>query len=296
MANQCCCKNYNTIKNCIGCDTGSFANYTVTAHVNGFSNVYACDVATHVNRVLIHDFGSISNTTNSQCRNTLIVGNASPPESWCQSWCPPSSLHQAPNLDLGNNCPPDTDIGAYEIPACVVSQLLGVVSAGGWECRCRDLCSHNKTIYRGPSVGFVGPSCYLTIWYTVDFKFNESDPANSAVEYYISFYLADTSKSASSQITPCDDGAAKFCPGPGLSTPALVLITFGGEGTYNANQACSGINVNIPLCPFRGGYLCDWNKPQYPSGTDPGCLSWEYLCGYPLDFNSANVNLTVNLS
>lgn len=295
MTNQCCCKGYNTIPNCIGCTTGSFTNYTVTAQVTGFSNVYSCDVATHVNRTLVHDFGSISDTINSQCRNTLIVGNASPSESWCQNWCPPSSLHQAPNLDLSTNCSPDTDIGANEIPACVVSQTHGGGSTGNWECRCRDLCSYNKTIYRGPQSGFIGPSCYLTIWYTVDFKYSEAEPSNSTVEYYISFYLADTTKSATSQTTPCDSGSTRFCPSGG-SSPALVLITFGGKETYNANQVCSGINVDIPLCPWRGDFFCDWYKPQYPTGVDPNCLNWEVLCGYPLDFNAANANITVNLS
>jgi len=293
MTNQCCCKTYNSIPNCIGCDSGSFTNYTVTADVTGFTNVYACDIATHVNRTLVHDFGSISDTIGPLCRNTLIVGNASPSDSWCQGWCPPSSLHQSPNLDYNSNCPPDTDIGAYEIPACVVSQSFG--SSNNWECRCRELCSYNKTLYRGPIRGYISPSCHLTIWYTVDFKYSESEPANSTVEYYISFFLADTYKTATSQTTPCDDGGPKFCPN-GSYSPNLVLITYGGKETYDADQLCSAINVDIALCPWRGQFFCDWYKPQYPTGIDPGCLSWEYLCGYPLDFNSANVNLTVNLS
>jgi len=293
MANQCCCKDYNSIPNCIGCDSGSGTSYTVTASVTGFTDTYACDLATHVNRTLVHDFGSIADTAGSVCRNTLIVGNQTPPDSWCEGWCPASSLHQAPNLDQTTNCYPDSHIDA-ELPATVVSQSpFGTYI--NWECRCRDLCEYNKTIYRGPAAGYTAPTCHLTIWYTVDFKYNSAIPANSKVEYYISFFLADTYKTATSINLPCDDGGSRFCF-DGTILPNLVLLTFGGEETYDADQLCSAINIDVPLCPWRGEFQCDWEKPEIPENSNLACLPWEYLCGYPLDFSSANVNLTVNVS
>jgi hypothetical protein len=283
MANQCCCKkgDYNVIDNCIGCDTGSLTNYTAIATVTGFTDVYACSIATHVNRTLAHNFGSIGATRPSECRHTLIAGNASPPESYCQSWCPIQSVHQSPNLDLSTNCYPDADIGANEIPACVVSPT------GQWECRCRDLCDHVKIPPRNSTHGYIAPTCYLTIWYTIHFRYNASSPSSSTVEYIISFFLADTYMLATSQSQPCDDGQGRG------GFPGLTPVSFSGKERYNADQLCTAISIDIPLCPSAG---CDWEKPDIPNGVSPNNLNFEYLCGYPLDFSSANVNITVSLS
>ena len=309
MANQCCCKGYNTLKNCVGCDTGSFTNYSVTATVSGFTDVYSCDVATHVNRTLVHVFYNGFNVSNLPefCTDLLIAGNANPPESWCQDWCPPFSLkdiyYPAGNFS-GTICPPDVDIGANEIPACVINVNHYDGDVSGWECRCRDLCSFIKqeqfeAIFRG----YYGPYCYLTIWYFLVFRFNEKNPSDSAVEYYVNFPLANTTKSATSQTTPCDSGYGPYCPqygGTFNTMPNTSIVSFTGRAIYDADQPCSSINIDIPLCPFNhftNSEDCDFETPNIDN-SDPRCFhpSYKALCGYPLDFSSANVNLTINLS
>ncbi len=306
MSNQCCCDGYNTISNCVCCDYGSFSGMTVTSEITGFSNKYSCDVATHLNRTLVHSFDEPIGFPiyPHQCKDTLIAGNASytptHASDYCGMQCPPGGLHKG--ASGGSDCPVDIDIGVNSIPAAISNfSQNGILN--GWECRCLDLCDYLKE-YPLSATYYTGPYCWLVIWYTIHFRCNNSDKANSEVEYQVSFIVAnaDKGKYSSRHRDPCDT-PMKICVPSGSFSPSYNLLNFGGIQPYDGTALCTDIDITIPLCPSFGTpggdtpYNCNYTKPDLPDiGRNPYCFQYQSFCGLPVDFSSAQARLTLNMS
>jgi hypothetical protein len=316
MTNQCCC-GYNTPTFCVGCDLGSFTSASVTAVVSGFTDNYACPVATHVNRTNVHTniedpahYGNISPYPNLACCDTLIAGNANPPEDKCKNWCFPGSNHY-PN-DRQNNCPPDIDIGANSVPGIVFNYTNRRVDGCvlNWECRCVDYCDHIKEGPAWSNLCYVGPTCYLTIWYSLCFMQDKADPSNSLVTYSVAHSYAgdayrDYDYSSRSWCDYCHP--ARACCENFMYNPFNFFgsyINYYGESTYNSDQPCSSIGpITINLCPdLPFGNLesdlrdCNWPDSGNQDTRDPSCRTDLELCGPPLNHDNATVVITLNLS
>jgi len=320
MTNQCCCTGDNKNTNCVCCDIESYTNMTVTATVSGFTDNY-CNASSHLNRTLVHSFNDTSlivDLYNYKCKDTLIAGNASytPKHTLdtCDFHCPPGGIHKNAGSKNSSDCPVDIDIGEVPIPAAVwKADSFFQKGIDNWACRCLDVCDEFQNNFYA---AWKGPTCWLVIWYTVHFRCNKDQPSQSEVEYQVSFFTVTAQlRKITSQSDACDVPAIASCGGIHTEYSfAFTMLHFGGIKSYDADVLCTDIDITIPLCPgltnTSGGifptissiYKCDAEKKgniernicDFGEGIQTG--HWHNLCGFPVNWESAEVNLTLNMS
>ena len=236
MSHPCCC-GYEppTPPNCFACDLGSFTQIAnVYAEVTGFTDRYACDVDTYVNRTVAH---SLTDPGAGQpCFDSMVA------------------THTA------NQCI-DEDIAISSTPA----PALAYTRYPSYACECYNPCPHLC-----PEETLTSQCCELYIIYTIVI----SDLGEtSRIDYTIQHNVIST----------------QYATGEGCHEAAPEsLATYEGSETFDNDQLCSSIDIDIPIT----------SGPSLEAGDGSGGPQepWDLLCGSPLDWSSANINITLNLT
>ena len=237
MSHPCCC-GYEppTPPNCFACDLGSFTQITnVYAAVTGFTDRYACDVASHVNRTVAHTLTEPG--AGQPCFDSMVATHAA------------------------NQCI-DDDITIISTAAPAAAYTV----FPSFSCECYNPCPEGC-----PEEFLSFQCCELYIIYTITVA---DLGGTSRINYTIEHNVIGT----------------QYVAGRGCheAVPESRAV-YSGFAFFDNDQMCSSIDVDIPIT--NGPNL----NPQNNPGLGPS-QPWELTCGSPLDWSSANVNITLNLT